>query len=70
MDFLIYIGGAFTLTGLVGLGYCIKMAVAIKREGGEAKDANKRLRALVAWNLGAMGMSSIGLAMIVMGLIL
>ena len=70
MDFLIYIGGAFTLVGLIGLGYCIKMAVAIKREGGDAADATKRLRALVAWNLGAMGMSSIGLAMIVVGLIL
>lgn len=70
MDFLIYIGGAFTLVGLIGLGYCIKMAVAIKREGGDAVDATKRLRALVAWNLGAMGMSSIGLAMIVVGLIL
>ena len=70
MDFLIYIGGAFTLTGLIGLGYCIKMAVAIKREGSEAKDASKRLRTLVAWNMGAMGMSSIGLAMIVIGLIL
>lgn len=70
MDFLIYIGGAFTLIGLIGLGYCIKMAVAIKREGGDAADATKRLRSLVAWNLGAMGMSSIGLAMIVVGLIL
>lgn len=70
MDFLIYIGGVFTLVGLIGLGYCIKMAVAIKREGGDAADATKRLRALVAWNLGAMGMSSIGLAMIVIGLIL
>ena len=70
MDFLIYIGGTFTLVGLIGLGYCIKMAMAIKREGGDAADATKRLRALVAWNLGAMGMSSIGLAMIVVGLIL
>lgn len=70
MDFLIYIGGAFTLIGLIGLGYCIKMAVAIKREGGDAADATKRLRSLVAWNLGAMGVSSIGLAMIVIGLIL
>lgn len=70
MDFLIYIGGAFTLAGLIGLGYCIKMAAAIKREGNEAQDATKRLRKLVAWNLGAMGMSSIGLAMVVIGLIL
>ena len=70
MDFLIYIGGAFTVVGLIGLGYCIKMAVAIKRDGGDAGDAAKRLRALVAWNLGAMGVSSIGLAMIVVGLIL
>lgn len=70
MDFLIYIGGAFTLIGLIGLGYCVKMAMAIKREGGDATDATKRLRSLVAWNLGAMGVSSIGLAMIVIGLIL
>jgi len=70
MDFLIYIGGAFTLTGLIGLGYCIKMALAIKREGKESNDTSKRLRALVAWNMGAMGMSSIGLAMIVIGIIL
>lgn len=70
MDYLIYIGGAFTVIGLIGLGYCIKMAVAIKREGGSAEDTAKRLRTLVAWNLAAMGTSSIGLAMIVVGLIL
>lgn len=70
MEFLVYIGGTFTLIGLIGLGYCIKMAMAVKREGSDAKDATKRLRSLVAWNLGAMGMSSIGLAMIVIGLIL
>ena len=70
MDFLIYIGGVFTAVGLIGLGYCIKMAFTIKREGGEKDEVSKRLRTLVAWNMGAMGMSSIGLAMIVVGLIL
>lgn len=70
MDFLIYIGGAFTVIGLIGLGYCIKTAFAIKRSGDAGEDTAKRLRGLVAWNLGAMGMSSIGLAMIVVGLIL
>ena len=70
MDYLIYIGGVFTAAGLIGLGYCIKIAFNIKREGGEPAEITKRLRALVAWNLGAMGMSSIGLAMIVIGLIL
>lgn len=70
MDYLVYIGGAFALIGLIGLGYCIKMAVAIKREGGKGEDTARRLRTLVAWNLAAMGISSIGLAMIVIGLIL
>lgn len=70
MEFLIYIGGVFVVIGLVGLGYCIKIAVGIKREGPDAEDAQGRLRKLVAWNLGAMGMSSMGLAMLVIGFIL
>lgn len=70
MEFLIYIGGVFVVAGLIGLGYCIKIAITIKREATDAADTNARLRRLVAWNMGAMGLASMGLAMLVIGFIL
>lgn len=70
MEFLIYIGGVFVVIGLIGLGYCIKIAVEIKREGSDAEDAAGRLRKLVVWNMGSMGLASMGLAMLVIGFIL
>lgn len=70
MEFLIYIGGVFVALGLGGIGYCVVAAVKIKREKSDPKDETVKLQRLVAWNMGSLGMSAMGLSMIVIGMLL
>lgn len=70
MDYLIYIGALITILGLLGLGYSIKVAFGIKREGAAGENVAARLRKLVAINMGAMAFATIGLAMVAVGVIL
>ncbi|GIT90665.1 hypothetical protein JANAI62_11200 [Jannaschia pagri] len=70
MTILVGAGVLLTLTGLGGLVYCIVVAAGAKRAGltGEAMEA--RLRKLVPLNLAALGVSTIGLMAVVLGLFL
>ncbi|MGB0960341.1 MAG: hypothetical protein ACPGVK_08845 [Halocynthiibacter sp.] len=68
MGILIYIGVAMTVLGLVGIIYCI-VAVAKAKKAGLDEDAMKaKLQKIVAVNLGALGVSGLGLAMVIVGL--
>ena len=70
MEFLIYVGTALALGGLAGLGYCIRKAMALKRQAKDGADVKKQLQGLVAINMAALGGAAIGLAMIVTGIVL
>lgn len=70
MDILIWAGAALTVIGLIGLIWCITRAVAIKRAAMSDDDMKTALQSLVAWNLGALALSAIGLMAIVMGIAL
>lgn len=69
MSFLIYLGAALAAIGIIGIGYCVKTAMSIRKEPDE-EIAKARLQGLVAWNLGALSLSSLGLIMVIMGMIL
>lgn len=69
MEILIYIGAVLAVLGLLGLGYCMKSALNIRKEPDE-EIAATRLQGLVAWNLGAIALSALGLCMIVVGIAL
>jgi len=64
---LLYIGIFLTVLGLVGLGACIRKALAVKR--GEADGSSASMHKLVALNMAAMGTSALGLALVTVGLI-
>jgi hypothetical protein len=68
MGNLVWIGALVTLGGLLGLIWCI-FSVARARKAGLSEEALKaRLQRVVAWNLGAMFLSVIGLMIVVIGI--
>jgi len=70
MEALIWIGAAVTMAGLAGLIWCI-VSVAKAKRAGLADDAlRRRLQNVVALNLGALGLSTIGLMMVILGIFL
>ncbi|MEL6915537.1 MAG: hypothetical protein AAFP13_13645 [Pseudomonadota bacterium] len=65
---LVPIGIVITLTGLAGLGYCIVSAARAKAAKLEDADMRAHLARLIPWNLGALAVSSIGIAVLIVGL--
>ena len=70
MDTLIWIGAVFTLIGVAGLGWCILTAWKARREGLDDQAMKDRLQKVVAMNLAALAISSIGLMMVILGIFL
>jgi hypothetical protein len=70
MTALIWGGAILTLLGVVGLGYCVMLAMRAKREGLTGPAMQARLQKVVAWNMGALALSGLGLIMVVVGVIL
>ena len=70
MEFLILIGAATSLLGLFGLGFCIWSGIRIKRSGGDLKSITPQLQKLIAINFASVGLSALGLMMVVVGILL
>ena len=70
MQGLIWAGAALTLVGLVGLAYCILRAARAKRAGLDDATMRAELQRVVVINLAAVGLSALGLAAVVTGILL
>lgn len=70
MQAVIGIGVALSLAGLVGLIWCIVQAARARRASLDDAGLRARLQRLVAWNLGALMCSMLGLIVIVVALFL
>ncbi|SFP72714.1 hypothetical protein [Tranquillimonas alkanivorans] len=70
MEVLIWIGAALTLLGLAGLVWCIFQAFRIRKTERDEDRLRARLQSLVAYNLGALGVSSLGLMCVIVGIFL
>jgi hypothetical protein len=70
MQVLIWAGAALTVLGLLGLVYCILRAAQAKRAGLDDAAMRAELQKVVAINLGAVGLSALGLAAVVSGILL
>lgn len=70
MQVLIWAGAALTLIGLLGLGYCILRAARAKRAGLDDAAMRAELQRVVVINLAAVGVSALGLAAVVAGIVL
>ncbi len=63
----LYAGIFLTVLGLIGLGACIRKAMAVKR--GDADGSSAAMHKLVALNMAAVGTAFLGLALVTVGLI-
>lgn len=70
MEWIIWVGAALTLLGLLGLVTCIFMGVKARREAGTEEDMRVRLQKVVALNMGALMLSILGLGTVVIGVLL
>ena len=70
MTVFIVIGVVTTLLGILGILYCVREANAVRRLKDDADAARSRLNTLIAINVGAVGVSFLGLALVVVGIIL
>ncbi|MCV2870195.1 hypothetical protein OEW28_16315 [Defluviimonas sp. WL0002] len=70
MGWLIWTGAAVTLLGLAGLVACIVSVAKARRAGLDDAELRARIQRVIAWNLGALLLSAIGLMMVVVGIVL
>jgi hypothetical protein len=70
MEWLIWIGAAVSLGGIAGLLRCIQLALRARKSGLDSAAMRARLQQIVTFNLAALGVSALGLMMVVMGIIL
>lgn len=70
MEILVYLGAAVTVAGLAGLVWCILRVRAARRAGLGDEALRRRLQSAIAINLGALLLSALGLAMVMVGLLL
>jgi hypothetical protein len=70
MQALIWIGAGVTLIGVVGLGYCVLRAMRARQAGLEDSEMRAELQRVVAINMGALGLSILGLLLVVAGIFL
>jgi len=70
MEWVILGGVAVTLAGLGGLIWCILTVLRARKSGLPEAEMKARLQKVVALNMGALFLSTIGLMMVVVGLFL
>lgn len=70
MQALIWIGAGLTLVGLAGLGYCIRRALKARQSGMDDEAMRAELQRVVTLNMAALGVSALGLAAVVAGILL
>jgi hypothetical protein len=70
MEYLIWGGAALSMLGVIGLIWCILLALQAKRSGLPDDQMKARLQKVVALNLAALAISALGLMAVVIGIIL
>jgi hypothetical protein len=70
MEMIVWIGAALTLAGLGMLVWCIVSVARARRAGLPDEALKARLQKIVALNLAALGVSGLGLATVILGIVL
>lgn len=70
MEWAIWAGAGLTLLGVIGLVWCIWLAMKVRKAGLSEDEIRAKLQAVVALNVGALGLSGLGLMLVVFGVIL
>ncbi len=70
MHALVIAGAVMVLIGIAGLFWCISMVWKARRTATDDDDLRRRLQRVVAMNLAALGVSALGLMLVVAGIVL
>lgn len=70
MQLLIVIGAIVSLAGICGLIWCILMALKARKTSANDEELRVRLQKVVVVNMAALGLSALGLMMVVSGILL
>lgn len=70
MEWIIWLGAAISVAGLVGLIICIVIAAKAKRANLSDEALRARLQRAVVLNMGALFLSVIGLMLVVIGVVM
>ncbi len=70
MDYLVWIGSAMTLLGLVGVIASVFMVLKAKRENLDDDSLRARLNKILPVNIGSLLFSMLGLAVVIVGIFL
>ena len=70
MQAMIWAGAAMTLIGVGGLGYCVILAIRARRSDLEDAAMRASLQRVVVLNMAALGVSALGLMLVVLGIFL
>ena len=70
MEYLIWVGAVISLIGMVGIFYCIHLALKAKRAELSEDDMRARMQRIVLLNIAALMLSMVGLMMVVVGIFL
>lgn len=68
MEWLIWIGAALSVLGLLGLGWCITTVARAKRAQLDDEAMRATLKTVLPRNLAALFLSVIGLMMVILGI--
>lgn len=70
MEILVWIGAAVSLVGVAGLGWCIVLALRARNSGLPEETVRASLQKVVVYNMAALGISALGLMLVVAGILL
>ncbi len=70
MEVLVWIGAAVSLVGVAGLVWCIVLALRARNSGMPEDDIRASLQKVVVYNMAALGVSALGLMLVVAGIVL
>ena len=70
MDILIWTGAALSMLGLAGLVWCIVKVASARRAGLSDEELRAAVQKVLPYNFGALGLSVIGLMMVITGIFL
>lgn len=70
MEWLIWIGAALSLVGLLGLMWCIVQVFKARSSGLPDEELREVVRKMVPLNMGSLMLSVLGLMMVIVGIFL
>lgn len=70
MDWLVWVGAALSLAGLLGLVWCIVTVWKARRSAADDEALRAIVRRVVPLNMAALGLSVMGLMMVILGIFL